>query len=94
MCYIFTNLEQTCDLHQNGVEFHQEFYGHDPRHVTCVFHMSKMCWFGLVKKIVLNFCEFPTLFLNDLHASALHKNRVEFHHEFNRHGPRHVTLLQ
>ena len=36
MCYIFTNLEQTHALHQNGVEFHQKFNGHDPSRVNVV----------------------------------------------------------
>ena len=79
-------------LHQNGVEFHQEFNGHGSRHVTRVFHVSDTFFFILVLKIVLNFCKFPTLVLDDLHTSALHKNWVEFHQEFNGHGPRHVTL--
>ena len=79
-------------LHQNGVEFHQEFNEHGPRHMTPVIHMSGMFFFILVWKTVLNFCKFPTLVLYDLHTSALHKNWVEFHQEVNGHGPRHVTL--
>ena len=63
MCYIFTNLEQTCDLHQTGVEFHQEFNGHDPRQMTCVFHVSDTFFFHFGIK------EFPTLVLNDLQTS-------------------------
>ena len=38
-------------------------------------------------------CKFLTLVLDDLYTSALHKNGVEFHQEFNGHGPRHVTCV-
>ena len=46
-----------------------------------------LVWFG----IVLNFCEFPTLVLDDLQTSALHENGVKFNQEFKGHGLRHVT---
>ena len=41
---------QTRALHQNGVEFHQEFNGHGPRHVTHVSHVSDARFlFGMVQ---------------------------------------------
>ena len=66
-------------LHQIGVEFHQEFNEHGPRHVTRVFHVSDTC-------------TFLTLVLDDRNGHVLHQNGVEFHQEFNGHGPdtRHV----
>ena len=33
-------VQYSSTLHKYGVEFHQEFNGHGPRHVTHVFHMS------------------------------------------------------
>ena len=67
-------------LHQNGVEFHQEFNEHGPRHVTRVFHVSDTC-------------TFLTLVLDDRNGHVLHQNGVEFHQEFNGHGPRHKTCV-
>ena len=57
---------------------------------TCISRVRHV-FFILVKKIVLIFCKFPTLVLDDLHMSALHKNGVEFHREFSGHGPTDLT---
>ncbi len=49
MFYIFKNFETMSVLHQNGVEFHQEFNGHGPRHMTRVIHVSDTFfsfWYG------------------------------------------------
>ena len=90
MCHIFANLEKSSDIHQNRVEFHQEFNGYGPRHVTRVFHVSDTCfsfWYSTVCHI------FATLVLDDINRHVLHQNGVEFHQEFNGHGPRHMTCV-
>ena len=56
-------VQYSSTLHKYGVEFHQEFNGHGPRHVTCVFHVSDTFFFHFGIK------EFPTLVLNDLQTS-------------------------
>ena len=56
-------VQYSSTLHKYGVEFHQEFNGHGPRHVTCVFNVSDTFFFHFGIK------EFPTLVLNDLQTS-------------------------
>ena len=78
-------------LHQNGIEFYQEFNEHGPRHVTRVFHVSDTCfsfWYSTVCQI---FAKFLTLVLDDINGHVLQQNRVEFRQEFSGHG--HVTCL-
>ena len=91
MCHIFANLEHTSAIYQNRVEFHQEFSGHGPRHITRVFHVSNTCFSFWYSNSVPYFCKFLTLVLDDRNGHVLHQNGVEFHQEFNGHGPRHVT---
>ena len=93
MCHIFANLEKSSALHQNRVEFHQEFNGYGPIHVTRVFHVSETCfsfWYSTVCQI---FAKFLTLVLDVINGHVLHQNGVEFRQEFNGHGPRHVTRV-
>ena len=93
MCHIFANFKQASALYQNRVEFHQEFNGYGPIHVTRVFHVSDTFfsfWYSTVCQI---FAKFLTLVLNDINGHVLHQNGVEFFQEFNGHGPRHVTCL-
>ena len=80
-------------LHQNGVEFCQEFNGHGPRHVTRVFHVSDTWFFILVQYSVPYFCKFLFMVLDNINGHVLHQNGVEFHQEFNGHGPRHMTCV-
>ena len=90
MCHIFANLEKSSALHQNRVEFHQEFNGYGPIHVTRVFHVSDTCfsfWYSTVCHI------FATLVLDEKNGHVLHQNGLEFHQEFNGYGPRHVFFI-
>ena len=57
-------VQYSSTLHKYGVEFHQEFNGIGPRHVTCVFHVSDTFFF-----FHFGIKEFPTLVLNDLQTS-------------------------
>ena len=46
-----------------------------------------------LSKTVLILAYFLTFVLKVQYSSTLHKYGVEFHQEFNGHGPRHVTFL-
>ena len=85
MCHIFANLEKSSALHQNRVEFHQEFNGYGPIHVTRVFHVSDTCFSFRYSTVCQIFAKFLTLVLDVINGHVLHQNGVEFRQEFSGH---------